>query len=116
MILIRRRLRADLVQTLALVVSVLLLMTIIAGAPMYLDTIGLLGLRSTLDELSESNRNVLVSVERFPLTTSSISAATEQVDIALEEFGDLALSVSQASHTRPHFWALDADSIIVGPS
>ncbi len=91
-------------------------MTIIAGAPMYLDTIGLLGLRSTLDELSESNRNVLVSVDRFPLTTSSISAATEQVDIALEEFGDLALSVSQASHTRPHFWALDADSIIVGPS
>jgi hypothetical protein len=90
--------------------------TIISGAPMYLDTIGLLGLRSTLNTLSESNRNVLVFADRFPLTTSSISAATEQVDIALEEFGDLVVSVSQESHTSPHFWALDAESIIVGPA
>lgn len=111
MIPIRRRLRADLAQALALAASVLLVTTILAGAVMYLDTIQSLGLRSTLVTLSPSNRNLQVSVDRFPLTSRSISAATEQVDIALEELGGLRGNVAQESHTRPHYWALEPDEI-----
>ncbi|MBT3996561.1 MAG: ABC transporter permease [Chloroflexi bacterium] len=98
----------------ALMVGVLVMTAILAGAPMYLSTIESLGLRSTLVTLSASHRNMQVVVEQLPLTNISVSAATERVDVALEELGDLVIEVGQESHTRPHFWALDPDDIIGG--
>jgi len=103
-------------QSLALAISVLLTTTIIAGAPMYLDTIESLGLRSVLDTLSPANRNLLISVNDFPLTQSSISAGSERVETALGALGELPLSVAQESHTRAHYWGFEPDAIIPGPS
>ncbi len=99
---------------LALMVGVLVMTAILAGAPMYLGTIESLGLRSTLTTLSSSHRNMQIVVEELPLTDSSVSAATERVNVALEVFGDLIVGVGQESHTRPHFWGTEADSITVG--
>ena len=86
----------------ALVVGVLIMTSILAGAPMYLKSIEALGLRSALQVLSSSNRNVQVSVDRLPLTKLSVASATEQVDVALRELGNLPVSVTQESHTRLH--------------
>ena len=79
----------------ALVVGVLIMTSILAGAPMYLKSIEALGLRSALKVLSPSNRNVQVSVDRLPLTKRSIGSATEQVNLALRELGDLPINVTQ---------------------
>ena len=116
MILVFRRFRSNLVQSLALAISVLLTTTIIAGAPMYLNTIESLGLRSVLDTLSPANRNLLISVDNFPLTNSSITAGSERVETTLGALGDLPLSVAQESHTRAHYWAFEPDAIIPGRS
>jgi len=114
LLIFRRRLRADFYQMFALMVGVLVMTAILAGAPMYLSTIESLGLRSTLTTLSSSHRNMQIVVDQLPLTDSSVSAATERVDIALEALGDLVVSVGQESHTRPHFWATEADEITGG--
>ncbi len=114
MLIFRRRLRADFYQMFALMVGVLVMTAILAGAPMYLSTIESLGLRSTLVTLSASHRNMQVVVEQLPLTNISVSSATERVDVALEELGDLVIEVGQVSNTRPHFWAVDPDSIVGG--
>lgn len=98
----------------ALVVGVLVMTAILAGAPMYLSSIESLGLRSTLVTLSASHRNMQVVVEQLPLTNISVSAATERVEAALDELGELVVNVDQESHTRPHFWAGDAESITGG--
>lgn len=98
----------------ALMVGVLVMTAILAGAPMYLSSIESLGLRSTLVTLSSSHRNMQVVVEQLPLTDVSVSAASERVDVALAELGDLVAEVGQESHTRPHFWALESDGIIGG--
>ena len=66
----------------ALVVGVLVMTSILAGAPMYLKSIEAIGLRSALTVLSPSNRNLQVAVDRLPLTKRSVASATEQVDIA----------------------------------
>ena len=100
----------------ALVVGVLIMTSILAGAPMYLKSIEALGLRSALQVLSPSNRNVQVSVDRLPLTKLSVASATEQVDVALRELGNLPVSVTQESHTRLHYWGLKSDAIIPGPA
>ena len=100
----------------ALVVGVLMMTSILAGAPMYLKSIEALGLRSALTVLSPSNRNLQVAVDRLPLTKRSVASATEQVDVALRELGDLPINVKQESHTRLHYWSLQADSIIHGPA
>jgi len=100
----------------ALVVGVLIMTSILAGAPMYLKSIEALGLQSALQVLSPSNRNVQVSVDRLPLTKRSVVSATEQVDVALRELGNLPISVTQESHTRLHYWGLKSDAIIPGPA
>ena len=100
----------------ALVVGVLVMTSILAGAPMYLKSIEAIGLRSALTVLSPSNRNLQVAVDRLPLTKRSVASATEQVDIALRELGDLPINVNQESHTRLHYWSVQADSIIPGPA
>ena len=94
--------------------GVLVMTAILAGAPMYLSSIESLGLRSTLVTLSASNRNMQIVVEQLPLTNSSVSAATERVQVALDELDDLVVTVGQESHTRPHFWATDSKSIVGG--
>jgi hypothetical protein len=114
LLIFRRRLRADFYQMFALVVGVLVMTAILAGTPMYLSSIESLGLRSTLVTLSASHRNMQVVVEQLPLTDISVSAASERVEVALGELGDLVVEVGQESHTRPHFWADDAESIIGG--
>lgn len=116
MLFFRRRLRADFSQMFALVVGVLVMTAILAGAPMYLGTIESLGLRSTLDTLSAEHRNLQIEVEGLPLTRRAVSAATERVDVALDELGDLVVHVGQSSHTRDHFWAVDAEGIVGGPT
>ncbi len=98
----------------ALVLGVLVMTAILAGAPMYLSSIESLGLRSTLVTLSASHRNMQVVVEQLPLTNISVSAATERVEVALDELDDLVVAVGQESHTRPHFWATDSESITGG--
>ncbi len=100
----------------ALVVGVLIMTSILAGAPMYLKSIEALGLQSALKVLSPSNRNVQVSVDRLPLTKRSLASATEQVDVALRELGNLPINVTQESHTRLHYWGLQPDAIIPGPA
>ncbi len=100
----------------ALVLGVLVMTAILAGAPMYLSSIESLGLRSTLVTLSASHRNMQIVVEELPLTDLSVSSATERVDSALGELGDLIVEIGQESHTRPHLWGSDADSIFGGPS
>lgn len=114
--LLLRRLRSDFAQAIALSVGVLMLTTVLAGAPMYLDTIESLGLRSTLIELSASNRNLQVSIDRYPLTRRSVSAATERIDVALTELGGLAVGVKQESHSRDHFWAIEPGLVSGGSS
>ncbi len=116
MILFRRRPGADYVQALALAVGVLIMTSILAGAPMYLNTIESLGLRATLRELSAGDRNMEVVAERFPLTATSVSAATERVDIALAELGDLVIGVGQESYSRDHLWAVEPELIVGGRS
>lgn len=69
-----------------------------------------------MDTLSPANRNLLISVDNFPLTQSSTTAGSERVEITLGALGDLPVSVSQESHTRPHYWAFGPDAIIPGPS
>ena len=98
----------------ALVLGVLVMTAILAGAPMYLSSIESLGLRSTLVTLSASHRNMQIVVEELPLTDLSVSSATERVDSALSELGDLIVEIGQESHTRPHLWGSDADSIFGG--
>ncbi len=115
MLFFRRRLRADFSQMFALAVGVLIMTAILAGTPMYLKAIESLGLRSTLITLSSAHRNVQVVVEGLPLTERSVSAATERVEVAVAELGDLVVNVGQESRTRDHFWAVDADSIVGGP-
>ncbi len=95
----------------ALAVGVLVMTAILAGAPMYLSTVESLGLRSTLDTLSASHRNMQVVVDELPLTDISVSAATDRVDTVLDELGDLVVNVNQASNTRGHFWAIDPETI-----
>jgi ABC-type lipoprotein release transport system permease subunit len=114
LLIFRRRLGADFYQMFALVTGVLVMTAILAGAPMYLSSIESLGLRSTLVTLSASHRNMQVVVEQLPLTNISVSAATDRVDVALHELGELVVEVGQESHTRPHFWASDVDSIVGG--
>ncbi|MDP6666410.1 MAG: FtsX-like permease family protein [Dehalococcoidia bacterium] len=116
MLLFRRRLRADITQMVALAVGVLVMTAILAGAPMYLNTIESLGLRSTLTSLSSAHRNLQVVVDGLPLTDRAVSTATGRVDVALAELGDLVVSVGQESRTRDHLWAVDADSIVGGPT
>lgn len=116
MILVRRRFRSNLTQALALAISVLLTSAILAGTPMYLNTIESLGLRSILVTLSPSNRNLLISVDNFPLTSRSNTEASERVDITLGELDDLAVNVAQESHSRLHYWAFQPDEIIPGRS
>ena len=116
MILVLRRFRSNFAQLLALAITALLAISILAGAPMYLKTIESLGLRSVLDTLSPANRNLLISVDNFPLTQNSIAAGSERVEITLGALGDLPISVSQESHTRAHYWAFEPDAIIPGPS
>ncbi|MCZ6539740.1 MAG: ABC transporter permease [Chloroflexi bacterium] len=111
LLLFRRRLRADFLQMFAVAVGVLVMTAILAGTPMYLDVIDSLGLRSTLTTLSPAHRNVQIVVERIPLTRRSISAATDRVEVALEELGDLVVRTGQESRTRDHFWAEDRESI-----
>jgi hypothetical protein len=98
----------------ALMVGVLVMTAIMAGAPMYLSTIESLGLRAMLAQLS-SSRNMQIVVDGLPLTDRSVSAATERVEVALEELDDLVVSIGQESHTREHYWATDAQSIAGGP-
>ena len=100
----------------ALVLGVMVMTAILAGAPMYLSSIESLGLRSTLVTLSASHRNMQIVVEELPLTDLSVSSATERVDSALSELGDLIVEIGQESHTRPHLWGSDADSIFGGPN
>ncbi len=116
MLLFRRRLLADFPQMLALFVGVLVMTAILAGTPMYLSVIESLGLRSTLVTLSPAHRNLQIVVEEFPLTDRSISAATEQVEFALAELGELVVSIGEESRTRDHFWAADPESIVGGPA
>jgi hypothetical protein len=116
LLIFSRRLRSDFYQMFALFLGVLVMTAILAGAPMYLSSIESLGLRSTLVTLSASNRNIRVVVEKLPLTDISVSSATERVDVALGELGDLIVEIGQESHTRPHLWASDADSIFGGPN
>jgi hypothetical protein len=116
LILVFRRFRSNLAQLLGLAITALLAISILAGAPMYLKTIESLGLRSVLDTLSPANRNLLIYVDNFPLTQSSITAASERVEITLRALGGLPVSVSQESHTRAHYWAFEPDAIIPGPS
>ncbi|NQW21493.1 MAG: hypothetical protein HQ477_12370 [Chloroflexi bacterium] len=110
----RRRLRADFYQMFALMVGVLVMTAILAGTPMYLNSIESLGLRSTLVTLSASNRNMQVVVDELPLTNLSVISATNRVDIALRELGELVVNVGQESHTRRHLWGSTEDSIIGG--
>jgi len=93
----------------ALVLGVLVMTAILAGAPMYLSSIESLGLRSTLVTLSASHRNMQIVVEELPLTDLSVSSATERVDSALSELGDLQtacnniareLSTNQQRHSK----------------
>ncbi len=98
----------------ALIVGVLVMTAILAGAPMYLSTIESLGLRAMLTQLS-SSRNMQIVVDGLPLTDRSVSAATERVEVALEELDDLVVNIGQESHTREHYWATDAQSITSGP-
>ncbi len=98
----------------ALMVGVLAMTAILAGAPMYLSTIESLGLRAMLTQLS-SSRNMQIVVDGLPLTDRSVSAATERVEVALEELDDLVVNIGQESHTREHYWATDAQSITGGP-
>ncbi|MBT5252765.1 MAG: ABC transporter permease [Chloroflexi bacterium] len=100
----------------ALVLGVLVMTTILAGAPMYLSSIESLGLRSTLVTLSASHRNMQIVVEELPLTDISVTSATERVDLALGELGDLIVEIGQESHTRPHLWGTDGESIFGGPN
>lgn len=93
----------------ALVVGVLVMTAILAGAPMYLSTIESLGLRSMLTQLS-SSRNMQIVIDGLPLTDNSISAATERVEAALEELDDLVVNIGQESHTREHYWAIAAEA------
>ncbi|MDE0592951.1 MAG: FtsX-like permease family protein [Dehalococcoidia bacterium] len=97
-----------------LMVGVLVMTAILAGAPMYLSTIESLGLRAMLTQLS-SSRNMQIVVDGLPLTDRSVSAATERVEVALEELDDLVVNIDQESHTREHYWATDAQSITSGP-
>ena len=101
---------------LALMMGVLVMTAILAGAPMYLGTIESLGLRSTLTTLSDSNRNIQIVVNQLPLTNISVTAATERVEVALEELGDLVVKVGQHSESRPHFWSLDPEEQLGGPN
>lgn len=98
----------------ALIVGVLVMTAILAGAPMYLSTIESLGLRAMLTNLS-SSRNMQVVIDVLPLTDRSVSAATERVELALEELDGLVLNIGHESHTRDHYWATDAQSITSGP-
>ena len=97
-----------------LVVGVLAMTAILAGAPMYLSTIESLGLRAMMTQLS-SSRNIQIVVDGLPLTERSVSAATERVEIALEELDDLVVNIGQQSHTSEHYWATEAESITSGP-
>ena len=63
-----RRVRYEFFQMIALVVGVLVMTSILAGATMYLKSIEAIGLRSALTVLSPSNRNLQVAVDRLPLT------------------------------------------------
>ncbi|MCI0871615.1 MAG: FtsX-like permease family protein [Chloroflexi bacterium] len=112
----RRRFGADYFQAFAFAVGVLIMTAVLAGAPMYLNAIESLGLRSTLRELSAGDRNLEVVVEGFPLTARSVSAATERVDVALAELGDLVVGIGQESYTRDHLWAPDPELIVGGRS
>ncbi len=76
----------------ALMVGVLVMTAILAGAPMYLSTIESLGLRAMLTQLS-SSRNMQIVVDGLPLTDRSVSAATERVEVALEELDDLVVDL-----------------------
>jgi hypothetical protein len=98
----------------ALVLGVLVMTAILAGAPMYLRSIESLGLRSTLVTLSSSHRNMQIVVEELPLTDLSVLTATERVEAALGELGDLIVKIGQESHTRRHLWATEADSFDAG--
>ena len=94
--------------------GVLVMTAILAGTPMYLSTIESLGLRAMLTQLS-SSRNMQIVVDELPLTDRSVSAATERVEVALEELDDLVVNIGQESHTREHYWAIDPESITSGP-
>ena len=97
-----------------LMVGVLAMTAILAGAPMYLSTIESLGVRAMLNQLS-SSRNVQIIVDGLPLTDRSVSAATEQVQLALEELGDLVVHIGQESQSRDHYWATDSESTTDDP-
>jgi hypothetical protein len=109
LLIFRRRFRSDFNQMFALIVGVLVMTSILAGAPMYLSTIESLGLRSMLTQLS-SSRNMQIVVDGTPLTDNSISATTERVEAALEELDDLVVNIGQESHTREHYWAIEVEA------
>jgi len=98
----------------ALAAGVLVMTAILAGTPMYLGVIESLGLRSTLSTLSPAHRNMQVVVDGLPLTTRSVSEATERVEVAVAELGDLVVSIGQESRARDHFWSQYPDSIVGG--
>ena len=100
----------------AVAIGVLVMTAILAGTPMYLGTIESLGLRSTLATISPVHRNIQVVVERLPLTERSTSAASERVEKALEELGDLVVGIGQESHTRDHYWSDDPLQLVGGPA
>jgi hypothetical protein len=114
LLIFRRRFRSDFYQMFALIAGVLVMTAILAGAPMYLSTIESLGMRAMLNQIS-SSRNMQIVVDGLPLTDRSVSAATERVEVALEELDDLVVNIGQESHTREHYWATDAQSIMSGP-
>jgi len=110
-----RRTRANRYLLPAAALGVLVACVILAGVPMYLRTLELMGLRDTLDRIGPVGKNINVINSEIPSTARSFRASTQAVMEVVDSLGDLVAGTGGLVRSRPLLWAPGDAQLQSGP-
>ncbi len=110
-----RRGRANRYLLLAAALGVLVACVILAGVPMYLRTLELMGLHETLDRIGPVGKNINVINSEIPSTARSFRASTQAVMEVVDSLGDLVTGTADLIRSRPLLWAAEEAQLRSGP-
>jgi len=111
-----RRGRANRYLLLATTAGVLIACVILAGVPMYLRTLELMGLRETLDRIGPVGKNINMINSEIPSTARSFRASTQAVMEVVDSLDDLVAGTGDLVRSRPLLWAAEDGHLQSGPS
>ena len=110
-----RRGRANRYLLLAAALGVLVACVILAGVPMYLRTLELMGLRETLDRVGAVGKNINVINSEIPSTARSFRASTQAVMEVVDSLDDLVAGTADLIRSRSLLWASEEAQLRSGP-